>query len=393
MDESSALLVTAVRAVETGDATHRVWSDADRSWASRAAAEVVGEGASPDTFIARRARLAGERLGEAHRALPRAVAALRWRPWVGWTLVAGAFVLGIAFDRVGGAQRVNLLAPPVFALLAWNVAVYAALAAAAVLRLGGDRGPGPLRALVARLGGRAGGSRASPPPAAKRVRRRHRRVPRRAALPPGRASRHRSTRRAAPRILHLAAAALALGVIAGLYTARARLRVPRHLGEHVPRRRCRPRRCSPSPSRRARGSPGLPSPTSPPVAAMRAPGSENAARWLHLMAGSVVAIVVLPRLVLAALAGLVERRRATAAAGAARRALLPAPAARLPRRAGAPRRRAVQLRAAARRHDRAGGDRRPRVRRQRGAGRRGAARVWRRGRVRAARARRTAAVR
>ena len=308
MDESSALLVTAVRAVETGDATHRVWSDADRSWASRAAAEVVGEGASPDTFIARRARLAGERLGEAHRALPRAVAALRWRPWVGWTLVAGAFVLGIAFDRVGGAQRVNLLAPPVFALLAWNVAVYVALAAAAVLRLGGDRGPGPLRALVARLGGRAGGSGASPPPAAKEsdggiaacL----------AALTAAWA------RLAAPlyaarsaRILHLAAAALALGVIAGLYTrglafeyratwestfldagaVRSLLAVALAPGAWLT---------------------GLAVPDEPAVAALRAPGSENAARWLHLMAGSVVAIVVLPRLLLAAFAGLVERRRA-----------------------------------------------------------------------------------
>ncbi len=65
MDESSALLVTAVHVVETGDATHRIWSDADRSWASRAAAEVVGEGAAPEAFVARRARLAFERLGAA----------------------------------------------------------------------------------------------------------------------------------------------------------------------------------------------------------------------------------------------------------------------------------------------------------------------------------------
>ena len=308
MDESSALLVTAVRAVETGDATHRVWSDADRSWASRAAAEVVGEGASPDTFIARRARLAGERLGEAHRALPRAVAALRWRPWVGWTLVAGAFVLGIAFDRVGGAQRVNLLAPPVFALLAWNVAVYAALAAAAVLRLGGDRGPGPLRALVARLGGRAGGSGASRPAAANES---DGGIAACLATLPAAWARLAAPLYAArsARILHLAAAALALGVIAGLYTRGLAFEY-RATWESTFLDTGAVRSLLAFALAPGAWLTGLAVPDEPTVAALRAPGSENAARWLHLMAGSVVAIVVLPRLLLAALAGLVERRRA-----------------------------------------------------------------------------------
>ena len=307
MDESSALLVTAVRAVETGDATHRIWSDADRSWASRAAAEVVGEGAAPDAFVARRARLAFERLGGAHRPLRRAVAALRWRPWLGWTLVAGAFALGVAFDRVGGTQRINLLAPPVFTLLLWNVAVYVALALASLLRLGGERAPGPLRALVARLGGRAGGMRASSRAGAGDDGGIAACV---AALPAAWA------RIAAPlyalrsaRILHLAAAAMALGVIAGLYTRGLAFEyraswestfldagTVRSLLSFV----------------LAPGAwlTGLAVPDESAVAALRTPGSENAARWLHLMAGSVTAIVVLPRLGLAALAGMFERWRA-----------------------------------------------------------------------------------
>ena len=70
--------------------------------------------------------------------------ALRWRPWVGWSIVVGALILGVAVDRIGGAQRVNLLAPPVFALLAWNLGVYVALAV----------GVGPQQArAVARLDG------------------------------------------------------------------------------------------------------------------------------------------------------------------------------------------------------------------------------------------------
>ena len=42
--ESTALDLTAVRALETADRTHTLWTDADRAWASRAAAEVVGQG-------------------------------------------------------------------------------------------------------------------------------------------------------------------------------------------------------------------------------------------------------------------------------------------------------------------------------------------------------------
>jgi len=60
MNEKNALEVTAVRAIETSDRGRTLWSDADRAWASRAAAEVVGEGASVDAFVARRAKLALE---------------------------------------------------------------------------------------------------------------------------------------------------------------------------------------------------------------------------------------------------------------------------------------------------------------------------------------------
>jgi len=46
------------------------------------------------------------------------------------------------------------------------------------------------------------------------------------------------------------------------------------------------------------------------IRAIRAPASENAAAWMHLLAGTVAAVVIVPRLVLAGVAGLVERRRA-----------------------------------------------------------------------------------
>jgi hypothetical protein len=105
MIEAAALDILAVRAIESADRDRSVWSDADRAWASGAAAEVVGEAAPATLFVARRAQLTLERLGERHAFLPRAVAALRWRPWIAWVLILAAFVVGLAVDRVGDDAR------------------------------------------------------------------------------------------------------------------------------------------------------------------------------------------------------------------------------------------------------------------------------------------------
>ena len=120
MDESAALDVTAARAVETGDRDRLLWTDTDREWASRAAATIVGERASADEFLARRAQLVLERIGTRQPSVTRTVRAIRWRPWVGVVVVLAAFVLGVLVDRIGGGSSINLLAPPVFALVAWT---------------------------------------------------------------------------------------------------------------------------------------------------------------------------------------------------------------------------------------------------------------------------------
>ena len=107
-----------------------------------------------------------------------------------------------------------------------------------------------------------------------------------------------------------AAAATALGVIAGLYTrglafeyraswestflgaeqVRALLAVTLAPGSWIT---------------------GIPVPDVVAIEAIRAPESENAATWMHLLAGTVAVVVIIPRLVLALVNGVVERRRAT----------------------------------------------------------------------------------
>lgn len=300
MDESSALKVVAMRAVETTDTARTLWTDEDRAWASRAAAEVVGAEGAPEAFLARRATLGIEKLGVLQPALPRIVRALQWRSWVGIVVVVGAFALGIVLDQVDSTQRINILAPPVLGLLFWNLAVYVAIVAGYVARYG-ERGElGLLRSALARIAG--GLSR-----------------PRRVgAIREGVVAFVDDwTRRSASlygiraaRILHVAAAALAAGVMAGLYLRGLAFEYrasweSTFLDASIVR-----------PIVAFAYAPGalltgIAVPGADAVAAIRAPGSENAARWLHLMAATVAVVVIVPRFALALLAGMVERHRST----------------------------------------------------------------------------------
>ncbi|WP_173923345.1 hypothetical protein [Agromyces sp. Marseille-P2726] len=149
MDESAALDTTAGRAVETADRERVLWSDADREWASRAAATIVGERASADEFLGRRAQLVLERIGTRQPAVTRTVRGIRWRPWVGVATAIAAFLFGVLIDCIGGGSSINLLAPPVFALVVWNLVVYVWLLRPSVLRGGAA---GPLRSLQPRSG-------------------------------------------------------------------------------------------------------------------------------------------------------------------------------------------------------------------------------------------------
>ncbi len=300
MDESRALTVTAVRAYETAEPLRGLWSEADRAWASRAAAEVVGAEGDQDDYLARRASFVLERLGERQPALSRAIAALRWRPWVASAIVGFAFALGFFLDQVGSGQRINLLAPPVLGLILWNLAVYVVIVAGYVLRFGDASPTGPVRRLVVRAAGGA------------------------ARLRGDDASREAIAafgadwaRRAAPlyamrasRILHLAAAALATGVLAGLYLRGLAFEYVAGWQSTF---------LEPSTVRSLAAAfyapgawaTGIPIPPVAEVEAIRAPAGENAARWVHLMAATVALVVIAPRLLLALLTGLVERYRAT----------------------------------------------------------------------------------
>jgi hypothetical protein len=163
------------------------WSAEDRSWATRQAVAAVGDAARPRQFVVARAAIALQRLLPRDPAGQRWLGRHAWHPaWVALALVLG-LLAGLAADQLGPPQRVNLLAPAVWAVVGWNLLVYLALLLPSpwpglreLLSRRALRGPGAVAQLWARHAAPLAGARL--------------------AL-----------------LLHTAAAGLALGLVAGLY--------------------------------------------------------------------------------------------------------------------------------------------------------------------------------
>ncbi len=132
MNESDARQVMLVRALETPPGFSQ-WQEADRDWASRQAIAQLGEQASSEAFIARRATLAVERLGGRGTQIAQILASVTWRGWILPLLLAAAFLGGLLADALSANRQINILAPPLLALLAWNLVVYLAILGNALL--------------------------------------------------------------------------------------------------------------------------------------------------------------------------------------------------------------------------------------------------------------------
>ncbi|HEX8740485.1 MAG TPA: DUF2868 domain-containing protein [Casimicrobiaceae bacterium] len=298
MNEASAREVVLVQAVESADAARGLWSDAERVEVGQAAARELGQAAILDAWIARRAALALARLRQRMPALDAlARARVDWGVLVAIT-IAVAFIVGVGAAGTGPSHRINLLAPPLAALLAWNLAVYLVLGWMHVRAWTRpkSRSIHRLRAGIARLAAAIAGGwrrtiRSGPLVEAGASFAVHWT---RLAMPQG--------ERRATGLLHIGAAAVAAGAIAALYArglaleyravwqstfldagqVATLLRVVLAPGALVT---------------------GLTVPGAGELARL-GPGSAgaNAARWIHLYAGTLLAVVIVPRLVLAAVA-------------------------------------------------------------------------------------------
>lgn len=285
MNETTARRVTLVQAFD--EAQGPLWSREDGQWASRLAAETAPPDASPEQLLAERARHALQRLEPRDASIGRWLGRAGWRwGWLGLAVGAGG-VVGLAADLVGRGQHVDVLAPGVWAIVAWNLAMYAVLTLAALRHH--TTSHGWFRRLVAAAWARGVGS-ATVRTAAERWAD--------LSLP--------LTALRAAVVAHLAAAALAGGMIGGLYlrglvfdyraawqstfleppTVQAALK-----GLLAP----------------AQALTGIAVPDEAAIAAMqltpeRPQPTASAAPWIHLYAATLVLWVVLPRLVLAVLA-------------------------------------------------------------------------------------------
>ncbi len=305
MNEAAAREIVLVRAVETADDARTAWTDADRAWASRAAAEVAGSDAAPATYLARRASLAVERLRERFPSIRRALRAVTWRPWIAPALAFLAFALGLATDYLGPSKRVNILAFPLLALLAWNLAVYVVILVRGLWGLVSARGRmlGPLARFVARLGRgvpRSATGRDAPIAAALGA----------FAAEWARAATALTATRVA-RSLHFAAFAFALGAITGLYI-RGLVLEYRAGWESTFLEAEAVHQLLAFVLGPASALTGIPIADVARLEALRfsvGPG-ENAAPWIHLYAATVALVVLVPRLLLGLGTWLAERQLA-----------------------------------------------------------------------------------
>jgi hypothetical protein len=300
VNEYAARDVLLVRAVEGADRERALITDADREHAARAAAELTrwsaserGEVASAERFIEKRAELLVGKLKERDRALAQATRATAWRPWLGVLLPLVALVIGAFVQQVGDRQHINILAFPLLTIVLWNLVAYAVLGVRWLAVLGrGKRPPSGLRRAIVgaaergarRLSGTAGAAFA-------------------AFLDDwSRASAPLLTARAG-RVLHLSAALLAVGAIAGLYV-RGVVFEYRAGWESTFLDAPQVHALLSFLLAPAASALAMPFPTAADLQSIRWPDStgENAARWIHWHALTVAALVIVPRLALAALA-------------------------------------------------------------------------------------------
>lgn len=316
MDENAAREVCLLRSIETGTAADGLLSGSDRQHAARTAAELARWDAARGTampaaesFLAHRARLLLERLGATHPAIARAARALSWRPVVGLAVVVAALFAGLLLEQVADRGHVNLLAFPLAGILAWNLLVYVALLVASLWPPATRGQLGWLRGALSRLATRAVGPVRDEPAASVGD----------FVLEWSRVVAPLSRVRAA-RVLHLAAASLAIGAVAGLYLRGLvfdyRVGWESTFLEAPAVHALLATLLGPAAALLGVSFPGVDA-----IAALRfgaggSPGSGTgaggavAATWIHLHALTVGLVVILPRLLLAAVAGLREARLA-----------------------------------------------------------------------------------
>lgn len=311
MRESELRPVLLVKAIEESDEGGTLLPPADRLAAAQAAKRAapprgalrLEQGRLPVDAQRLLRERAAVLLGQVRARHPFVEEIVAFSPGASLALIActAAFAIGILLSALDGSQRINVLAFPLWGLVAWNLFVYAAVAGSAARSLDSRRRARRwipehfARIAMRRLSASIARARRFHAPLAQALARFLGEW--QEAVQPAMAWR-------AAAIFHLAAAVLGAGLIAGFYLrgialdyragwestfldaqqARAVLRVLYGPASLLT---------------------GIPIPDASHLEAMRwheGRGGESAAPWIHLLAATALIFVVVPRLVLAALA-------------------------------------------------------------------------------------------
>ena len=214
MNEQVARDVVLVRSIEHADVAHTVLSDDDRMFATRSARELAAWQAADSHmavnqhhFLQQRAEQIIKRLGE---RTPAFGAFARRAPgmtgiWISLPFLA--FLLGAALDRIADPHRVDLLSAPLLAIVGWNLLVYLGLLVWAIVPAA-RRGKGGTPLLRRLSVGKAAAPRKLPTALAEGVAH---------YLADWAVLSEPLTRARLARTFHLAAAGFALGAVASLY--------------------------------------------------------------------------------------------------------------------------------------------------------------------------------
>ena len=134
VDERALRTVLLIRSIDEGDKAFEVLSEAERSDATRAAAEGAGEitqglaGPSlppaAERMLVRRAELLLTKLKTRAPVIPRVLELSSGVYWLGSALMLAAWAFGVSLSALDGRKHIDILAFPLFGLVAWNLLVY-----------------------------------------------------------------------------------------------------------------------------------------------------------------------------------------------------------------------------------------------------------------------------
>ncbi|MDB5727040.1 MAG: hypothetical protein JWQ00_245, partial [Noviherbaspirillum sp.] len=140
--------VILVWAIESTDHDRQILSEDDRMYATRSAAELAQWDAAdkkgavtPELFLQKRAEQILRKIAERTPAFSRVVAKSAWPRRLGIVLPLLAFLSGALVDRIADPHRVDLLSAPLLLIIGWNLLVYLGMLTAFVRRAAEPRRP------------------------------------------------------------------------------------------------------------------------------------------------------------------------------------------------------------------------------------------------------------